>query len=205
MRHHVLKGKLGLPTYHRQALLRNMLASLVKHEHIETTAARAKQLKRFAEPIIELAKQGDLPAKRLVRQVVHEKEVFRKLFEVVGPRFKDRSGGYIRTFLLSNRHGDGASMSLIEILPPSDKENEPRLIYTKRATTEEEKAKELEAKKAQKSAKKDDKHLKKNEAKAREESHHAKQAKDLSHSHQSQGRKTEMGTGRTKGSKKGLT
>lgn len=205
MRHQVFKGKLGLPTYHRKALLQNMLSSLLKYEHIETTVARAKQLKRFAEPFIELAKRGDLAAKRLVRESVHEKEAFRKLFEVYGPRFKDRQGGYVRMYLLANRHGDGAAMSLIEFLPPKDKENEPRIIYTKRATTDEEKAKEAQSKKSQKASKKEDKHLKKKEAKAREESQHAKQSKDVTHSHQSQGRKTEMGTGRSRSSKKGLT
>lgn len=205
MRHLKLKGQLGLPTFHRQALLRNMLLSLLKHERIQTTIARAKQLKRYAEPFIELGKRKDLSAKRLARQAIHEKDAFHKLFNVYGPRFKDRQGGYTRIFQLGIRHGDSAQMSLIEILPPKDKENEPRIIKLGRALTEEEQKKAQEEKKAKKAAKKEDKHLKKQEVKAKTESRKARQTKDVSHSHISQGRKTDVGTGRAKGSKKGIT
>lgn len=205
MRHLVLKGKLGLPTFHRNAVLRNLLSSLLKHERIQTTIARAKQLKRYAEPFIELGKRNDLFAKRLARQAIHEKEAFFKLFQVYGPRFKDRQGGYTRIFYLQNRHGDGAQMSLIEILPAEGKENEPRIVKMNRALTEEEQKKSAEDKKSKKAAKKENKHLKNQEARAKEETKKARQTKDITHSHKSQGRKTEVGTGRSKASKKGLS
>ncbi|OGP05330.1 MAG: 50S ribosomal protein L17 [Deltaproteobacteria bacterium GWA2_38_16] len=205
MRHQVLRGKLGIPSDHRKAMLRNMLLSLLKHERIQTTIARAKQLKRFAEPVIELGKVGSLHAKKQVRKLVHEKEAFHKLFTVYGPRFKDRQGGYTRIFHLGLRVGDGAQMSLIEILPDPSKENEPRIIRTKRPETEEEKLKAEETKKSKKEAKKQDKHLKKQEATAQEESRRAHQTKDITHSHVSQGRKTDKGTGRSSSSKKGIS
>src|SRR3989338_663868 len=200
MRHLKLRGKLAVPTYHRMAMLRNLLESLLKHERIQTTIARAKQLQRFTDPIIELGKRKDLSAIRQVRETLQDKDAFQKLFEVFGPRFKDRKGGYTRIFKLGVRHGDAAQMSLIEILPEPGKENEPRIIQTKRPETEEEKTKVLEAKKA----KKQDKHLKKQESKAQAETRKAKQKQDFDHSHVSQGRKTDKGTGRTHTTKKGL-
>ena len=110
MRHLKLRGKLGVPTFHRMAMLRNQLLSLLKHEHIQTTIARAKQLQRFADPIIELGKRNDLFAIRQVRETVNDKDAFQKLFQVYGPRFKDRHGGYTRIFKLGIRHGDAAQM-----------------------------------------------------------------------------------------------
>lgn len=205
MRHLKLRGQLGVPTFHRMAMLRNLLQSLLKHEHIQTTIARAKQLQRFADPIIELGKQNNLSAIRQVRETIQDKDAFQKLFQVYGPRFKDRQGGYTRIFKLGVRHGDAAEMSLIEILPDPKKENEPRIIQTKRPETEEEKTKALEAKKAKKDAKKQDKHLKKQESKAQSETRKAKQKQDVEHSHVSQGRKTDKGTGRTRATKKGLS
>lgn len=205
MRHLKLRGKLGVPTFHRLAMLRNMLLSLLKHEHIQTTIARAKQLKRFADPIIELGKRNDLAAMRQVGETVHDKEAFHKLFQIYGPRFKDRQGGYTRIFKLGVRHGDAAQMSLIEILPEAGKENEPRIIQTKRPETEEEKTKALESKKSKKDSKKQDKHLKRQESKAQAETRRARQKQDVEHSHVSQGRKTDKGTGRTRATKKGLS
>ena len=205
MRHLNLRGQLGVPTFHRMAMLRNLLQSLLRHEHIQTTLARAKQLQRFADPIIELGKRKDLAAIRQVRETLRDKDSFQKLFQVYGPRFKDRKGGYTRIFKLGVRHGDAAQMSLIEILPAPGKENEPRIIQTKRPETEEEKTKALEAKKARKDTKKQDKHLKKQESKAQAETRKAKQKRDIEHSHVSQGRKTDKGTGRTHATKKGLS
>src|SRR3989344_3241631 len=155
MRHRKLRGKLGVTSSHREAMLRNLLLSLLKHEHIRTTVARAKQLKRFADQMNEMGKTNDWGTKRQVRQRVHDKEALSKLFTVYGPRFKDRSGGYTRIFRLDPRRGDAAEMSLIEILPDPKKENEPRIIKRekgKEMTEEKAKAKK-EAKKAKQGAK----------------------------------------------------
>ncbi|MBI4041155.1 MAG: 50S ribosomal protein L17 [Deltaproteobacteria bacterium] len=205
MRHLKLKGQLGVTSSHRQALLRNLLSGLLQHERIQTTIANAKQLKRFADPIIELGKNPGLNEKRLARQVVHQKDAFEKLFSVYGPRFKTRQGGYTRIFRLGHRHGDNAQMSLIEILPEPHKEKDPRIIKVKGTKAEGAEETEKETlKKKKKEAKKEDKHLK-SEIKAKQEAERAQQAPDVVHSHVSRGRKTDLGTGRSKGSKKGLS
>jgi large subunit ribosomal protein L17 len=190
MRHRKLKGKLSVSPSHRKALLRNLLLNLLKYERIQTTVAKAKQLKRYADPIIELGKRTDLNAKRLVRKTVQQKDAFQKLFNVYGPRFKSRQGGYTRIYRLGTRHGDGAALSLIEILPDPSKENEPRIVKTRKAKTEEEEGQQQQAqaqdKKARKAARKK-----------------AKKSKDVAHS--SSARKSDKGTGRAKTTKKGLS
>ncbi|OGQ13930.1 MAG: 50S ribosomal protein L17 [Deltaproteobacteria bacterium RIFCSPHIGHO2_02_FULL_40_11] len=205
MRHQKLRGKLGANPSHRKAKLRNLLTALLKHERIQTTQTKAKQLKRFADPIISLGKRADLHAKRLVRQTVFERDAFQKLFEVYGPRFKNRNGGFTRIYHLGNRKGDGAALSLIEILPDPSKEKEPRIIKTRKPKTEEEQLEAEKKAKSKKEAKKEDKHNQKSEVRAKQESRKARQAEDVIHSHKSQGRKTDLGTGRSKGTKKGLS
>ncbi len=205
MRHLKLRGKLGVESSHREAMLRNLSLSLFRHEHIQTTMGRAKQLRRFADHLIEVGKRDDLSAKKEVLRSIHDKEIFDKLFTVIGPRFKDRHGGYTRIWRIGTRRGDGAELGLIEILPEAKMENEPRILPGKKGLTEEQQKKFFEEKKAKKQAKKEDKHRKKEELRARAETRNAKQAGDFIHSHRSQGRKTEKGTGRSKISKKGLT
>lgn len=208
MRHLKLRGKLGVEPSHREAMLRNLALSLFRHEHIQTTMGRAKQLRRFADHLIEVGKRDDLIAKKEVRRSIHDKEIFEKLFTVISPRFKDRHGGYTRIWRIGTRRGDGAELGLIEILPEAKNENEPRIFPSKKHLphlTEEQRKKLLEEKKAKKQAKKEDKHRRKEELRARAEARNAKQAGDFTHSHKSQGRKTEKGTGRSKISKKGLT
>ncbi len=205
MRHLKLRGKLGVESSHREAMLRNLLLSLFRHEHIQTTIGRAKQLRRFADHLIEVGKRDDLISKKEVRRSIHDKEIFKKLFTVISPRFKDRHGGYTRIWRIGTRRGDGAELGLIEILPDAKNENEPRIFPGKKDLTDEQRKTLLEEKKTKKQAKKEDKHRKKEELRARAESRSAKQAGDFIHSHKSQGRKTEKGTGRSKVTKKGLT
>jgi large subunit ribosomal protein L17 len=96
-------------------MLRNMVTSLIKHERIETTLPKAKELRHLADKVVGYAKKGDVHAKQLALRVVREKPVVTKLFEVLGPRYEDRDGGYTRVMKLSRpRHGDNAPMAVIE-------------------------------------------------------------------------------------------
>jgi len=102
-------------------MLSNMVTSLFKSERIRTTAAKAKEARRLAERMITFAKRGDLSAKRHVAKTVKEKEVLKKLFDEIGPRFADRQGGYTRILRLVSRPGDNADMALIELLKADEK------------------------------------------------------------------------------------
>lgn len=116
MRHRKKGRKLGRSAPHRRATLRNMATSLFRHERIETTTAKAKELRPYAERLITLAKRGDLHARRQASAKVQDREVLGKLFEDIGPRFSQRPGGYTRILKLGHRKGDAAEMSLIELV-----------------------------------------------------------------------------------------
>ncbi len=116
MRHRKKGRKLSRSPSHRRATMRNMAAALFRHERIETTTARAKELRPFAERLVTLAKRGDLHARRLAAERLYDKEVLGKLFSDIGPRFADRPGGYTRILKLGARRGDAADMSLIELV-----------------------------------------------------------------------------------------
>jgi large subunit ribosomal protein L17 len=116
MRHNVGLRKLGRTSSHRRALLRNLTTSLFRHERVRTTLPKAKELRPFAEKLITLARRDDLHARRLVLRHVDDKEVVKKLFSTLGPRFAARPGGYTRTMRLGPRQGDGAEMALIELV-----------------------------------------------------------------------------------------
>jgi len=116
MRHRRKGRKLGRTTAHRDAMLSNMVTSLFEHEKIQTTVVKSKELRRTAEKLITLAKRGDLHARRLAARRVHNKVVLKKLFDNIGPRYANRSGGYTRIIKLGNRFGDGAPMSVIELV-----------------------------------------------------------------------------------------
>ena len=198
MRHQKLRGQLGLKASHREALLRNLLLSLLKHERIQTTIARAKELKRYADPIIELGKNKGVEQIRKIRKSVHDKEALKKLFDIYGPRFKNRSGGYTRIYKIGVRHGDCAEMGLIEILPEPGKENEPRIIRTKHKHAEG----EHEGGKKKREHKGEPEKVKRESLRAEQEAKAARDSKQIVHSHMG---KTEKGTSRTKTSKKGLS
>lgn len=116
MRHQVSKKQFGRHTSHRQAMFRNMVTSLIEEERITTTTVKAKELRKLAERMVTLAKDGSLHARRRAAAVLRNKRALSKLFSEIGPRFKDRPGGYTRILKLGHRLGDGADMAFIEYL-----------------------------------------------------------------------------------------
>ena len=117
MRHLNSKKKLGLTSRnHRKAMLSNMVVSFIKHKKIKTTHARAKELRRFIEPLITFAKKGDLHSRRQVLKKIKHKEVVQTLFNEIAPIYANRPGGYTRITKLGFRDNDRASVSLIEFI-----------------------------------------------------------------------------------------
>ena len=115
MKKRIAFRKLGRTSSHRWAMLRNMVTSLITHERIVTTLPKAKELKRVAEKVIKFGKDGSLHSRRQADKIIREKPALSKLFEVLGPRYQDREGGYTRILKLSqNRKGDNAPMAVIE-------------------------------------------------------------------------------------------
>jgi large subunit ribosomal protein L17 len=117
MRHGKAGSQLGRNTSHRKALLRNMVTSLFKHEQIVTTDTKAKALRPVAEKLITLAKRGDLHARRQALAYIQDKGVAHRLFDEVKDRYLDRQGGYLRIVKKGTRKGDGAPVSIIQLLP----------------------------------------------------------------------------------------
>ena len=116
MRHRKSGRKLNRNSSHRHAMFRNMAASLVEHEAIKTTLPKAKELRPFVEKLVTLAKKGDLTSRRLAIARTRNKEMSKKLFDVLGPRYKERNGGYIRVLKAGYRYGDNAPMAVIEFV-----------------------------------------------------------------------------------------
>jgi large subunit ribosomal protein L17 len=116
MKHRVVGRRLDRTTEHRTAMFRNMVTSLFRHERIETTAPKAKELKRFADKVITLAKRGTPHARRLANRDVRDVEVLNKLFGDLAGRFQKRPGGYTRIVRVGNRVGDNAEMAIIELV-----------------------------------------------------------------------------------------
>ena len=114
MRHNVKGRKLGRTTEHRQAMFRNQLASLVESGRIRTTLMKAKELRPIAEKIVTKGKRGTVDARRQVRRWIAQRELVKKLFEEVAPRFQERNGVYLRILKLGPRPGDGAEMAFLE-------------------------------------------------------------------------------------------
>ncbi len=108
--------KLGVRSDQRQAILRNIVTSLLRHERIQTTEPRAKELNAVAEKMITLAKKGDLHAKRQALAFLLDEDVVKKLFDTIGPKYVDRNGGYTRIMKLGHRRGDAASMVIVELV-----------------------------------------------------------------------------------------
>ncbi len=125
MRHRKSGRKLGRNSSHRKAMFRNMAASLFRHETIKTTVPKAKELRRVAEPLITLAKEDGVANRRLAFARLRDKEVVGKLFNDLGPRFRDRPGGYIRILKLGPRPGDAAPMAIVQLVgEPVEAESE---------------------------------------------------------------------------------
>ena len=134
MRHRKRGRKLGRTTSHRKALFRNQATALFEHEQIRTTLPKCKELRRVAEKLITLAKRGDLPARRQAAKMLYgtnlhyrprrgeevrdldKHTILRKLFDDIGPRYQDRSGGYTRVIRGELRKGDGAQMGYIQLV-----------------------------------------------------------------------------------------
>jgi large subunit ribosomal protein L17 len=122
MRHRIAGSKLGRTTSHRIAMLRNLVTSLFEHEKVKTTDTKAKELRPLAEHLIGLGKRGDLHARRQALSVVRSPEIVKKLFETISPRFQTRSGGYLRIAKVGFRPGDGAPVSIVELIGEGKKE-----------------------------------------------------------------------------------
>jgi large subunit ribosomal protein L17 len=116
MRHNKTTIKLGRSQAHRKALLNNLAAQLFLYESIKTTEAKAKALRQYAEPMITKAKEGKLHQRRDILGKLPMKTAVKKLFDVIGPRYKDRDGGYLRIIKLKTRIGDGAKIVKIELV-----------------------------------------------------------------------------------------
>lgn len=116
MRHLKSGRQLSRNSSHRWAMMRNLITALLREEKIQTTDPKAKELRRWVDRVITLGKQGSLHARRQVLSIVQDKAVVRKLFDTIGPRFKDRPGGYTRIVKLGIRRGDAAQMALIELV-----------------------------------------------------------------------------------------
>ncbi len=121
MRHLKSGRKLNRSSSHRRALLRNLVTSLLQHEHLQTTDAKAKELRRWADRMITLGKRGTLHARRQALAFVRSRTVVAKLFDDIAPRFSTRPGGYTRITKLGTRRGDAAPLSLIELTERGDR------------------------------------------------------------------------------------
>lgn len=178
MRHRNSVKQLGRTHAHRKAMFSNMVTSLFRHERIVTTKEKGKELKRISERLITRAKKNiDIPDKeenkklhnkREVMKVIKDRDVLKKLFEDIAPRFKDRKGGYTRIYLLGKRAGDAAEMSIIELV-------EKRVVSKKAETAEtkeekkEKKEKKVKDKKEKKESVKEKKEKKEVKSKKKEE------------------------------------
>ena len=116
MRHRHSGRKLGRTSAHRKALLKNLAAALIKHEQIETTLAKAKELSPYTEKLVTLGKRGDLHARRQAFARLRDDAMVRKLFDVLAPRYGDRHGGYTRVLKAGFRYGDAAAMAIVEFV-----------------------------------------------------------------------------------------
>ena len=168
MRHRVAGRKLSRHTQHRELMFRNMLVSLLQHERIRTTLAKGKELRSWADRIISLGKQGTLHAKRRAFALLRDKGAVKRLFDEIAPKFKDREGGYTRVYKLGWRQGDGAPLSLVELVTyavPEEKKKSTvkrakevlEKVTPKKKAKEEKKEKGKEKEKKEKKVKKEEK------------------------------------------------
>ncbi len=116
MRHRNAGRKLGVTAQHRTAMFANMAAALIKHEQIKTTLPKAKELRPVVEKLVTLSRKNDLASRRLALSRIRDEVQVRKLFDVIGPRYAGRPGGYTRVLKAGFRHGDNAAMAFIEFV-----------------------------------------------------------------------------------------
>ena len=117
MRHHISGRKLSRPTAHRMSLLRTAVTDLLRHETVQTTEAKAREIRRLAEKVITRGKKGGLHERRQAAAFLTDESVVRKLFDEIGPRYESRPGGYTRMVKLGSRRGDAAPIAILELLP----------------------------------------------------------------------------------------
>ena len=116
MRHRKIGRRFSRDAGHRKAMFSNMAAALIKHEQIVTTLAKAKDLRRVMDKYITLAKKGDLHSRRIAASRLRDEQMAKKLFDILGPRYKDRNGGYTRVIKAGFRYGDSAPRAVIELV-----------------------------------------------------------------------------------------
>ncbi len=159
MKHRVAGRRLDRTTEHRTAMFRNMVTSLLRHERIETTTPKAKELKRITDKIITLGKRGTPHARRTAHRDVRDVEVLEKLFGPIADRFKTRPGGYTRVVRVGRRHGDNAELAVIELVErtkveaPAEGEGKKAKAKEAPKPAPEKKAKAEKAEKAEKKPK----------------------------------------------------
>lgn len=122
MRHNKSGNRLSRTTPHRKAMIRNMVTSLLQHERIVTTTAKAKEVRKVADKMITLGKRGDLHARRQALAVMQDKKVVAKLFDTLSQEYMERAGGYTRIIRTGNRLGDAASMAILELVNYREKD-----------------------------------------------------------------------------------
>ena len=132
MRHQKSGVKLNRTSSHRKAMFRNMVTSLFKYEKIQTTDVKAKELRRWADRLVTLAKRGDLHALRQALAIIREKDVVYKLFDMAPERFGSINGGYTRIIKVGRRAGDAAPMSIIELVAPEEKKKKTKATAEKK-------------------------------------------------------------------------
>ncbi|MBW1724836.1 MAG: 50S ribosomal protein L17 [Deltaproteobacteria bacterium] len=152
MRHRKAGVKLNRTSSHRDAMFRNMVTSLFKHERIRTTDVKAKELRRWADNLITLAKRGDVHARRQALSIIREKDVVHKLFAEAAERYGAVSGGYTRIVKLGRRPGDAAPISLIELLSSEDDRRKKKTKKKKKAKAVVEKKQVAEKKEVKEKA-----------------------------------------------------
>ncbi|MBN1833908.1 MAG: 50S ribosomal protein L17 [Deltaproteobacteria bacterium] len=144
MRHRKTGRKLGRNSSHRNAMFRNMVTSLFKYEQLETTDSKAKELRPIAEKMITLSKRGDLHARRQALSYIKDGDVTHRLFEDLKDRYSDRQGGYLRIVKKGSRRGDGAPVSVVQLLPAEqEKKTKKKVKGAKSAIRTESKKKEV--------------------------------------------------------------
>ena len=161
MRHKIATWKLGRNTSHRQALLRNLVTSIILEERIETSAVRAKFMRPHVEKMITLGKRGDLSARRQAASYLMTRDSVSKLFDTIGPRFGDRQGGYLRIVRTGFQRGDGAEKAVVELIGSEKLQEEKKQkraeVRAKRAEDARKAMEEAEAQGAAESSAADDK------------------------------------------------
>lgn len=152
MRHGRSGRKLGVKSQHRNAMFANMAAALIKHEQIETTLPKAKELRAFVDKLITLGKKGGLANRRLAQSRLRDEKMVQKLFDTLSKRYQDRNGGYTRVLKAGFRHGDNAAMAFIELVDrdraAKGKDSGQQDVADKMAEAHEDGEKPAKAKKA---------------------------------------------------------